>query len=223
MAAVIKFQEREMSMEKGLMLDKMIEEQERQLENAQHRLVIELASNRLATLREMQRRLLVDRSMIRFIPSNAARQALDDVFHDFETRVQGILDGMDNITQKLIAAYSDREEHEETYERTIKMAMESERRFFGKKESIQHYSKAALEAKSMAEAMDRVLQLRKEMRTKEQALQQGQGKILGLIEEFIDRYQEKNTKTVSDDAVKDRSAAEADAKAEKTAETSLYS
>lgn len=197
-AAVIQMEKSGVTMETGHLLDKLIAEQERQLDNAQHRLVVELANSRIGILRDMQRRILIDRSLIKIIPSTAARDALDDVFHDFEVRVKGILDGLDELTKKLIVAYSDREEHEEAYERTNKEAAEAERRMFGRKAALMHYKDAAEHAKAMAEAMDRVLLLRKEMQSKEQSLKQGQEKIMGLIEEFIDRYQGKYTKTIQE-------------------------
>ncbi len=197
MAAVMDFEQTEVSMDTGNMLDKLILEQEQQLENAQHRLVVELAQNRLNILREMQRRILVDHSLMRCIPSEAARVAVDDVFHDFEVRVQGIFSGMDELTQKLIAAHADREDYEEAYERAVHLGMDLERKWFSGKKAVEQYKAAAEAARGMAESADRVLQLRKELRAKEQSLKQGQQKILGLIEEFIDRYQEKPTKTLS--------------------------
>jgi hypothetical protein len=197
MAAVMDFEKTGVSMDTGNMLDKLIVEQEQQLENAQHRLVVELAQNRLGVLREMQRRILVDHSLMRCIPSEAARLAVDDVFHDFEVRVQGLFGGMDELTQKLIAAHADREEYEEAYERAVHLGMEMERKWFSGKKAAVQYKAAAEAARGMADSSDRVLQLRKEMRSKEQALKQGQEKILGLIEEFIDRYQGKQIKAVA--------------------------
>lgn len=197
MAAVMDFEQTEVSMDTGNMLDKLILEQEQQLENAQHRLVVELAQNRLSILREMQRRILVDHSLMRCIPSEAARVAVDDVFHDFEVRVQGIFSGMDELTQKLIAAHADREDYEEAYERAVHLGMDLEHKWFSGKKAVEQYKAAAEAARGMAKSSDRVLQLRKDLRAKEQALKQGQQKILGLIEEFIDRYQEKPTKTLS--------------------------
>lgn len=212
MAAVMEWDQSGVTMESGQNLDKLIVEQEKQLENAQHRLVVELASSRLGILREMQRRLLVDRSLMRVIPSTAAKSALDDVFHDFDVRVKNILDSLDDLTQKLIVAYSDREEHEEAYERAIKEAMHTESKWFRRGVAAKYYQSAAESAKAMADAMDRVLQLRKEMLSKEQALKQGQEKILGLIEEFIDRYQEKHIRKIADESnehTNERTASEA--------------
>lgn len=214
MGTIMQLQEDGMTMETGNMLGKMIEEQERQLDSAQHRLVIELVNNRLDVLREMQRRVLVDCSMISSIPSVAARSALVDVFHSFELRVQESMAQMDDVTQKIIAAYSDREEYEDQYERCIKSAMDAEHRFFGRREAATQYSKAAMAAKSMADAADRILQLRKTMKSKEDSLKNGQERIMGLIEEFIDRYQEKKTMTVMN-GISDVPGS--------TAETSLHS
>lgn len=214
MGMIVQLQEDGMTMETGNMLAKLIEEQEKQLENAQHRLVIELVNNRLGVLREIQRRVIIDCSMISSIPSVAARSAIVDVFHNFELRVQESMGQMDDVTQKIIAAYSDREEAEEQYELIMKSAMEAERRFFGKKEAATQYSKAAMAARSMADAADRILHLRKSMQAKEDSLKQGQERIMGLIEEFIDRYQEKRTVTIS--------AEDAEMPGD-TAETSLHS
>ncbi|AEK58713.1 hypothetical protein Atc_2065 [Acidithiobacillus caldus SM-1] len=62
-------------MEKNV-LGAMILEQEKMLENAQHRIVVELCRSRLDLMRHIDQRLTVDRAMICAIPSVAVVQAL---------------------------------------------------------------------------------------------------------------------------------------------------
>ena len=181
----------------GQVLDKLVTEQERQLDNAQHRIVVELTSGRLDVLRDLQRRLVVDRAMMCAIPSQAARNAVDEVFRDFEARVQSSLDAMDEHNQKLISAYADMEEHEEAYEQLKRSGEEHQRRWFGKKAAAEQFRLAAEKARAMADASARVIALRQELQRKEKALQHGQERILELIEEFIERYQDNGSKSIA--------------------------
>jgi len=197
MAAVMEIRNSEASWEAGRVLNKLVAEQERQLDNAQHRIVVELTSDRLDLLRDIKRRITVDRAMMRVIPSQAAREAVDEVFRDFEERIQVTLSAMDEHTQKLIAAYADMEEHEEAYNHLKQSGKDYQAKWFGKKAAAREFELAAEKAMAKADAMERVLKLRHELHRKVKSLQQGQERILSLIEEFIERYQDKGSASIA--------------------------
>lgn len=184
------------SAEKGMFMEKsvigaMIMAQEKLLENAQHRVVVELCGSRLDMMRFIEQRLTVDRAMMRAIPSKAAVRAIDEVFHDFELRLQNVFEQMDKDTEQLVAAYADKEDFESAYQESVQRAELTKRKWLGQCKAAQFFEEAAKHAAANANACDRILALRKRIQSHEATLRHGQEKIMGLIEEFIERYQDK--------------------------------
>ncbi|MGK9451672.1 hypothetical protein ACSSZE_10520 [Acidithiobacillus caldus] len=196
MTDMISGADRRVVMEKNV-LGAMILEQEKMLENAQHRIVVELCRSRLDLMRHIDQRLTVDRAMICAIPSVAVVQALSDVFRDYEERLQNIFREMDKDTEQLVAAYADKEEFETAYQKIVQRAELEKRKWFGQRKAAALFEEAAKAAAANVEACERILALRKRLLIHENGLRQGQKKILSLIEEFIERYQERD-KSVSE-------------------------
>lgn len=191
MTELVRGSDRGMVMEKNV-IGAMITEQEKLLENAQHRIVVELCSSRLNLMRHIEQRLTVDRAMICAIPSGAVVQALDDVFREYENRLQNIFREMDKDTEQLVAAYADKEEFELAYQESVQRAELARKKWFGQKKAAVLFEEAAKVAVANVEACERILALRKRLLNHENSLRQGQEKILSLIEEFIERYQERD-------------------------------
>lgn len=183
-------------MGKDFLIEKIME-QENALENAQHRVVVELSSARLEMMRDMHARLTIDRALMLTIPSKEAKRALDDVFHDFEIRLEGVFHDMDKDTEGLISAYADKEDCEARYIDCMTQGTEAKKRFFGRRQSAEHFEEAARQAAAMVRASERILSLRKKIAQHEQSLKRGQEKILGLIEEFINRYKDTQKQIIS--------------------------
>ncbi|EGQ64094.1 hypothetical protein GGI1_23446, partial [Acidithiobacillus sp. GGI-221] len=94
----------------------------RDIETAQHRVVIGQAKENLELVRELQRRLVLDKALLRLVPSQAAASAVGDVMRDFERRVVASVDSVDKLVEQLVARYADDEELEQSTQEYQKQA-----------------------------------------------------------------------------------------------------
>ena len=176
-----------MKLEIGGVLERLIAQQERALQNAQHRIAVALAQDNLAMLREVRMRLLVDKGLIGMIQSGSVRSAVSDVMSDFEHRVQSTFESVDRITDKLIACYAEEEELQAACDKSKEVGDTYMRKMFGGKKAANAYSEALEFSMRRSEKLAYALALRKEVADKRSALNEGQRNVLALVEEFLQK------------------------------------
>lgn len=159
----------------------------RDIETAQHRVVIGQAKENLELVRELQRRLVLDKALLRLMSSQAAASAVGDVMRDFERRVVASIDSVDKLAEQLVARYADEEELEQSTQEYQKQAETVSRSFFGKSKAAALYRLVAESAAKRSENLLEMIRIRSVIDHKKAELMEGQRRIIGLIEEFIEK------------------------------------
>lgn len=159
----------------------------RDIDTAQHRVVIAQAKENLEMVRELQRRLVLDQALLRMVPSQAASSAVGDVMRDFERRVVCAVDDVDKLTEKMVSRHADDEELEQTTKQYMEQADAKNRGFFGRVRAATLYRFAGEVANQRSENLAEMIRLRNMIDSKRAGLMDGQRKIMGLIEEFIEK------------------------------------
>lgn len=157
------------------------------IDTAQHRVVITQAKENLEIVRELQRRLVLDHALLRLVPSQAAASAVGDVMRDFERRVVDSVEAVDRLAEQLVSRYADDEELEQSSQEYLKQAETLSRGFFGRIKSASLYRLAGEHAMRRSANLAEMIRIRSVIDGKRAALIDGQRKIMGLIEEFIEK------------------------------------
>ena len=159
----------------------------RDIETAQHRVVIAQAKENLELVRELQRRLVLDKALLGLVPSQAAASAVGDVMRDFERRVVASVDSVDKLAEQLVARYADDEELEQSTQEYQKQAEAVSRSFFGRIKAATLYRLVAESSAKRSENLLEMIRIRGVIDSKKAELMEGQRRIIGLIEEFIEK------------------------------------
>lgn len=159
----------------------------RDIETAQHRVVIGQAKENLELVRELQRRLVLDKGLLRLVPSQAAASAVSDVMKDFERRVVASVDSVDKLVEQLVARYADEEELEQSKQEYQKQAEAVNRGIFGRVKAATIYRLVADVSVKRSENLLEMIRIRGVIDNKKAELMEGQRRIIGLIEEFIEK------------------------------------
>ena len=157
------------------------------IETAQHRVVIAQAKENLDMVRELQRRLVLDNALLKLIPSQATSSAISDVMRDFERRVVESVDAVDKLAEQLVARHADDEELEQSSEEYLKQAEMMSNRFFGRTKAASLYRLACEQAMKRSDNLAEMTRLRSVIDGRKATLMEGQRRIIGLIEEFIEK------------------------------------
>lgn len=156
------------------------------IETAQHRVVIAQAKENLEIVRELQRRLVLDHALLKLVPSQAASSAVSDVMRDFERRVVESVDAVDRLAEQLVARHADDEDLEQASQEYLKQAEMMSNRFFGRTKAASLYRLACEHAMKRSDNLAEMIRLRSVIDGKKATLIEGQRRIMGLIEEFIE-------------------------------------
>lgn len=132
----------------------------RDIDNAQHRVVIAQAKENLELVRELQRRLVLDHALLRLVPSQAASSAVGDVMRDFERRVVNAIDEVDRLTEQLVSRHADDEELEQSSRDYLQQAETLSRGIFGRFKAASWYRMAGEHTNRRSDNLAEMIRIR---------------------------------------------------------------